>query len=233
MTSLLPPPRIETVAGIRVVRDDRTPGGTKVRILPCLYESWPEHAFVYAGPAEGYAQVAMGYAAAATGKASYYFVAKRRQRHARTIEAAVAGCRIIEVGHGRLNVVRARARAFAEKHSARMLPLGIDCPEAIALVAAAARALPIAEPAEVWCVAGSGVLTRGLQAAWPDAAHHAVQIGQRPNVGAARLWQAPEPFGRDAELPPPFPSCSNYDAKAWRFVIEHARPGALLWNVAP
>ena len=31
---------------------------------------------------------------------------------------------------------------------------------------------------------------------------------------------------------PPFPSCSNYDATAWRFVKAYARQGALFWNVA-
>ena len=29
-----------------------------------------------------------------------------------------------------------------------------------------------------------------------------------------------------------FPSCGNYDAKAWRFITAQASPGALFWNVA-
>lgn len=228
---MLAPPAVEEHAGLAVVRDDRTPGGTKARFLPVLYERWPEADFVYGGPAEGYAQVAMGYAAAQTGKRSWYFVAKRKQLHARSLEARMAGCRIIEVGHGRLNVVHARAREFAARRGARLLPLGIDCPEAVALVADVGRALGLA-PAEVWCAAGTGVLTRGLQQAWPGAEHHAVQVGRDPQVGAARLWKAPERFAQAAELPPPFPSCSNYDAKVWRFAQAHARPGALVWNVA-
>jgi hypothetical protein len=35
-----------------------------------------------------------------------------------------------------------------------------------------------------------------------------------------------------ARLSPPFPSCDNYDAKAWRFIRAQASPGALFWNVA-
>jgi hypothetical protein len=46
------------------------------------------------------------------------------------------------------------------------------------------------------------------------------------------LYAAPEKFEQDAKVKPPFPSCSNYDAKAWRFIQEYARPGALFWNVA-
>lgn len=228
---MIPPLSLEEHDGFVVVRDDRTPGGTKARLLPALFAEWPEAEFVYAGPAEGYAQVAMGYASAATGKPAWYFVAKRKRLHSRSVEAKLAGCRIVEVGHGRLNVVHARARAFAEKRGARLLPLGFDIPEAVGHVATLARTLGMS-PREVWCAAGTGVLTRGLQEAWPDADHHAVQVGRVPSVGSARLWVAPERFSADAATPPPFPSCSNYDAKVWQFVRAHGAPGALVWNVA-
>ena len=84
-------------------------------------------------------------------------------------------------------------------------------------------------------MAGSGVLTRALQAALPGVPFAAVRIGRalRPGeAGRARLREAPEPCARDARLPPPFPSCANYDAKAWRFICAEARPGAVFWNVA-
>ena len=31
---------------------------------------------------------------------------------------------------------------------------------------------------------------------------------------------------------PPYPSEPTYDAKVWLFVKKHAKPGALVWNVA-
>jgi hypothetical protein len=46
------------------------------------------------------------------------------------------------------------------------------------------------------------------------------------------VYRAPERFEDEALEPPPFPSCSNYDAKAWRFIRRHAEAGALFWNVA-
>jgi hypothetical protein len=98
--------------------------------------------------------------------------------------------------------------------------------------ALAAVASQLSAPTEFWSVAGSGTLTRALQAAWPDAAAHAVRIGADPDAGRATLYHAPEPFERPAKQPPPFPSCDNYDAKAWRFITAHAQPGALFWNVA-
>ena len=76
------------------------------------------------------------------------------------------------------------------------------------------------------------MLSRSLQAAWPAAQHFAVQIGFKPDPGDAAHLVAPERFEQAAQAPPPFPSCSNYDAKVWRFVQHSASRGALFWNVA-
>jgi hypothetical protein len=111
------------------------------------------------------------------------------------------------------------------------MPFGLDTPVFIEALADIARRLPV-QPAEVWTVAGSGVLTRALQCAWPSASFYAVQVGAKPSAGSAAVLVAPEKFESDAKQPPPFPSCSNYDAKAWRFIKERAQPGALFWNVA-
>lgn len=104
--------------------------------------------------------------------------------------------------------------------------VGADCK-----AAKGARGIDV-QPAEVWCAAGSGTLTRALQRAWPQAKHHAVQVGAKPEAGRATVHVAPETFDQDAKELPPFASCSNYDAKVWRFFRRHATPGALLWNVA-
>lgn len=227
------PIEIEEHAGFSIVRDDRVPGGTKARVLGQLYEQWPEEEFVFGGPALGYAQVAMGWAARWSGKRSTYFVARRAELHPRTQMAIDAGAKIIQVDAGRMSVVQARARGYAEMIGARFLPLGFDVPEFGAAMAEVARfAAHFIDPPEIWTAAGTGALARALQAGFPKAAHHAVAIGFPPDVGDAKLWHAPERFDQDAEFPPPFPSCSNYDAKAWRFMLRHAQPGALFWNVA-
>lgn len=226
---MIPDPVIEQHSGVFVVRDDLIAGGTKRRILPPLLTGADE--FIYASPAYGYAQVALAHAAAAQGVRATVFTAKRKVLHPRTQEARAAGAKIVLVPTGYLSNVQAKARAYAAATGAALLPFGLDTPAVIAGLAAVARALPMT-PAEVWTVAGSGVLSRALQAAWPGAAFHAVQVGKAPQIGRARLWVAPEQFEDDAKTPPPFPSCSNYDAKAWRFIQRHATPGALFWNVA-
>lgn len=233
---MIPLPAVEQHGRFWVVRDDRTPGGTKARVaLELFSRAAPDAELVYGGPAEGYAQVAMGYAAAATGRRATYFVARRKRRHARTVEAELAGARIFEIAPpAYLTVVHARARAYADHPGRELLPFGFDCPTALDAIAATARALVLSPgtPTEVWCAAGTGTLSRALQEAWPNAAHHAVQVGKPPDAGAARVWQVPERFSEVAREPPPFPSCSNYDAKVWRLMLEHASPAAFFWNVA-
>ena len=223
----LPPPVIERHGAIYVVRDDLIPGGTKVRAL--TLEGANE--FAYASPAAGYAQVALAIAARRYGKRATVFVAQRMALHPRTAEAQAAGARIVQVPVGYMSVVRARAREYCAVSGARLLPFGLDTPEFIEALACVARSLNISPP-EVWTVAGSGVLSRALQAAWPLAEFHAVRIGAVPRAGRAAVVQAPEKFEQNARRPPPFPSCSNYDAKAWQFIQARAKPGALFWNVA-
>jgi hypothetical protein len=226
---------LQRVGTLQVVRDDLMPGGTKARAISVLFDM--EHReYVYASPVQGYAQVALAHAAKAAGCSAHIFCAARRTWHARTKEAAALGASIDELRPGYLSQVQAQAKAYvAAFPDAKLLPFGLDDEAFIEALADVGRSVARrlqAPPPQVWTVAGSGVLSRALQRVWPEADFHAVQIGHGPNVGRATLHRAPERFEDDAKLPPPFPSCSNYDAKAWRFIIEQAKPDALFWNVA-
>lgn len=222
-------PIIEEIDGILVVRDDLIPGGTKVRAITALMNGEAE--YVYASPASGYAQIALAIACADRGKQATIFTAKRGEVHKRTAEAKARGAKIVQVAHGYLSNVQAKARDYAAATGARLLPFGFDSPEIREILARVARTLSVT-PKEVWTVAGSGTLSRALQSAWPQARFYAVRIGRAPDAGQAKVLDAPEAFEVDARKPPPFPSCSNYDAKAWRFIKQHASKGALFWNVA-
>lgn len=226
----LPLPVLERWGQVLVVRDDLIPGGTKARVVPRLFDARQE--YVYASPCQGYAQVALAICGRAHDRKITIFCAARRQRHPRSLEALAAGARLEEVGPaGYMSVVRARANDYCRQTGACLLPFGLHCPSILDGLAEVARGIP--EPSEVWTVAGSGTLSLALQEAWPGAAFNAVVIGARlENLGRAKLWHAPERFEQDAKAPPPFPSCGNYDAKAWRFILAHAGPGALFWNVA-
>lgn len=226
---MLPKPVIERQGRVFVLRDDLIEGGTKRRILPALLNNASE--FVYASPAYGYAQIALAHACREAGYGATIFVAKRKELHERTREAIKAGAKIVQVPYGYLSNIQAKAKAYAEATGAHLMPFGIDVPEMKRGIQSLATELDI-EPKEVWTVAGSGTLTRALQDVWKDAQFYTVRIGAGFEGLRAKVLQAPEKFEENAKVKPPFPSCSNYDAKAWRFIEEHASNGALFWNVA-
>lgn len=227
---MLPRPVVENVEGFLVVRDDLLPGGTKMRAIMPLLASEAAQEFVYASPAYGYAQLALAHCAALLGKRATVFTAKRKEPHRLTLATKKAGANIVQVPHGYLSNVTAKANAYAGEAGATVVPFG--CEDERCLNAIAQAAMTIQEPAEVWSVAGSGVLTRGLQRAWPNAKFFAVLVGKKDSdTGRAERIEHPLPFERDAKVLPPFPSAANYDAKAWSFIQEVASPGALFWNV--
>lgn len=226
--SELPAPVVEEHDGFIVVREDLIPGGTKRRALPVFFDD--AHTYVYASPVYGYAQIALAHAAGAAGKRALIVCARRQQPHPRTLEAYNAGADVWQCDHGYMTVVQKKAREFAAVPGSKLLPFGLDDPAFIDAVAGIAAGLKLA-PKEVWSAAGSGVLSRALQKAWPAASFHAVRVGAEPDTGRAEVHTAPEKFEQEARFKPPFPSCSNYDAKVWQFVKRHASPGALIWNL--
>lgn len=219
--------------GVFVVRDDLYPGGTKARFIGAFFRDADEA--VYASPAEGGAQTALATVARQLGKRATIFVAQRIRPHARTLEAARLGAKIVSVQPGYLSVVQARAREYCERTGAALVPFGFDVEFAVEAIACAAASLRI-EPDEVWCAAGSGVLARGLARAWPSARRHVVQVGRALNaadVAGAMIHDYPLPFGREGHVRPPFPSDPHYDAKAWERCAARKGPGRVVfWNVA-
>lgn len=216
--------------GIMVVRDDVIVGGTKARVLPIWLPSGEE--FVYASPAYGFAQVALAVSCRDMGRRCTIFTAKRGRLHPRTRQAKDAGATIVMVPTGYLSNVQSKARAYCEATGATLVPFGLNDGRFIEMLAAVAAQITY-KPSEIWCVAGSGVLTQALRMAFPEVLINAVQIGKLPSLPpGCKTWIAPEKFEETATLNPPFPSCSNYDAKAWRFIRLHARPRAMFWNVA-
>lgn len=189
---------------------------------------------VYASPAEGGAQTALATVAAQLGKRATIFVAKRAKPHARALMAKRLGAKVLQVEPGYLSVVQARARAYCAARGAKLAPFGVDMPQAITTMAAAASASGV-EPDEVWCASGSGVLARSLAMAWPKARRCVVQVGRElsdADVAGARVYKSPLGFSQAIKDRPPFASDPHYDAKAWPILKRHHGPGIVLfWNV--
>ena len=231
----LPIPIVEEFDGIRVVRDDLLDGGTKRRAFTMYVASRPDvKEFVYASPRQGYAQLSLAYACHDLGRKCTVTVPKGEKTWL-TIEAEKLGCNIIQVPMGYLSNIQHKARVYCEETESHLIPFGGDHPIIIEAMTRAALSLDI-QPKEVWTVMSSGVLSRGLQNAWPDAKVYGVQIGHHTTeeeMGRAETFRSKYTFQQECKKDerPPFPSSLTYDSKAWTFIKEKATEGALFWNV--
>lgn len=190
---------------------------------------------MYASPAFGFAQVALAIVAKRLGRPCHIFTARRQHYHPASLCAHDEGAVIHGVKPGYLSVVQARARQYAEANDLQLVPFGCDSPVIVDALAAYVRNIP--EPPEVWVVAGSGTIARGLMAGWPNARFNLVQIGRKLDDSLTNdvygLYRSPYDFDqpcRDSSIP--CDSNRHYDAKAWDFILKYACDGALFWNVA-
>ena len=231
-----PDPVIEEHKGFLIVRDDLLGGGSKVRFADYLITSNPEvEEWVYgSSPATGYAQISLSCLCRKYGKKSVIFMADRsvEKRHPYQLQAIDEGAIMHWIPNGMLSVTEKRARDYVSDSptSRRLLPIGFDHPSVLASVVRVAQSMDV-KPSEVWTVGSSGTLTRGLQRAWPDAEFHCVRVGHSGEYGKAKIYKSTYAFNKATKVLPPFPSAPTYDAKAWEFMLEHASPGALFWNV--
>lgn len=228
-----------------VVRDDLLDGGTKRRGADEFVKNHPAEELVYGGVAiYGKAQEALALCCKDHGKQLTLFVPKRNSLHPFTARAKQLGARIIEVANGMLTVTEARARQYAAECPSKRarFPIGVDHPDIVRAIGESAAAIDFSEfsigedgPTEVWSIVSGGVLSRGLQAAWPNAKIYGVTIGHRAppeKVGRARLYSSKYKYFQREKHPPPWPALLEYDAKLWPFVERHASENAVIWNVA-
>ena len=175
-TSSLPKPIIKEHNGIKVVRDDLLEGGTKRRAFTIYVKSKPEiDEFVYASPRQGYAQLSLAYACKDLGKKCTVTVPKG-ERYWLTNKAEEIGANIIEVPMGYLTNIQAKAKKYCLDNDAHLIPFGGDHTIIVRDMCEVAKSLNI-NPKEVWSVMSSGVLSRGLQMAWPNSIVYGVKIG--------------------------------------------------------
>ena len=136
------------------------------------------------------------------------------------------------VNMGMLSVTKSRAKKYYEEDPDNrvLFPIGLEHPTVVGSIIKVARQnLNENDFSEIW--------SRGLQLAFPNKDVHVVSVGHTMSereIGRAKFYRSDYKFDKivKEEDMPPFPSAPTYDAKAWKFVKEHAKPNALFWNVA-
>lgn len=230
-------PIIEEHHGITVVREDLCEGGSKIRFLPYLVGDAKE--IVFGGPFCGGAPYALSVWGRKKGVKISLFYAKRKELHRKQKLAFGNGAQIFQVPFGYMTNVQAKARAYAHANGALFLPLGFDIPEAAEPFIEYMRSVrrQVGHMDEVWCATGSGMLARCLSEAFPDAQIHGVVVGlksrneKQPFKSNVQLHECAYDFAEETKTAAPFPSCGNYDRKAWELCTKLGQGRRLFWNV--
>ena len=232
-----PKPIIEEHNRFLVVRDDLVPGGSKMRFLPYLVKDAKE--VVFGGPFCGGAPYALSVWGGRTKTKVTLYYAKRKELHTRQKKALKNGATIYQVPYGYMYNVQSKAKKYAKDKGALFLPLGFDVSEAsnpfihqMKLV----RSM-VGNVDQVWAATGSGMLARCLGKAFDPIPVHGVIVGlasrneKQTYSSNVTLHKYPKDFSWSSGYESPFPSCGNYDLKAWEMCQKLSKGKTLFWNV--
>ena len=232
-----PTPIIDRHDRFLIVRDDQVPGGSKMRFLPYLVQDAKE--VVFGGPFCGGAPYALSVWGQRTNSKVTLFYAKRKELHIRQKKALLNGATIYQVPYGYMTNVQAQAKRYAREHGALFLPLGFDVPEASNPFIEQMRRVRsmVGKVDQVWAATGSGMLARCLGEAFYPTPVHGVIVGlasrnsKQQYPSNVTLHEYPKQFSWSCSYEAPFPTCGNYDRKAWELCHKLSAVTVLFWNV--
>ena len=185
--------------GFNVVREDLMGFGSKCRFGDILVKTCPSDTLVYVQPRYGFAGISLAYLAKKYNKKLVLFSPSQKvisEHQAICIErgAEMKFYRVAAMPN--LNKI---AKDWAEANGAFFIPLGLrhELVTAAAVKVAYNIAEKHGEPAEVWSAISTGVLSRALQIAWPNAQFNAVAVARNikdGEAGRAKIWSHPKEF---------------------------------------
>ena len=224
-----PAPVEEVYDGVRVVRDDLL-AGSKVRGGDCLISKLPpeKDTLVYVQPRFGLAGVSILDVAKRHNKKVILFMpsSKRVSYHQACCIERGAESKFVRIA-AMPNANKIAQEWAEERENCFFIPLGLK--HELVTAGFVKTMMQMREPEEVWSVCSTGVLTRAMQIAWPNAKFHAVAVARNMKageLGRAEVISAPEPFTQAVKG-----ADNTYDAKAWRYIPKDTGRDILFWNV--
>ena len=208
----LPLPIIKEHDGINVVRDDLLDSGTKRRIYNMSISLQIQK--VCLPFRTRLCQLSLAYIKDLGRKCTV--TVPKGEKTWLTIESERLGANVIQVPMGYLSNIQHKAKVYCEENGAHLIPFGGDHPIIIEAMCRAALSLEsikrFVHPKEVWTVMSSGVLSRGLQMAWPKAKVYGVQIGHNTTedeMGRAETFRSKYKFHQECKKETTFPKFTN------------------------
>lgn len=228
-----PPPVVRVHDNVRVVRDDMIVG-TKTRAGDLLASKINNETIVYSQPRVGLAGVSILDVAKHHDRKVVLFMPSSKRISLHQACCIERGATPIFMRIAAMRNLNMAAAQWAEENGAFFVPLGLRHELATAGIVHAASQIP--EPQEVYVAISTGVLSRALQIAWPNAKFVCVAVARNlkaGELGRADVISDPLPFttNEKEENMPPFPTVKSYDAKVWKTIPKDGIIDRLFWNV--
>jgi hypothetical protein len=226
-----PDPIVIDHDGVRVVRDDLVVG-TKTRAADLLASKINNDTMVYSQPRVGLAGVSLLDVAKHHNKKVVLFMPASKRISLHQACCIERGAIPIFERIAAMPILNIKAKEWADKHNAFFIPLGLK--HELATAAIVHTASKISEPEEVYVAISTGVLSRALQIAWPNAKFTCVAVARNlkaGELGRASVISEPLAFTQEEPIQPPFPTVRTYDAKVWKYIPKNTGRNILMWNV--
>lgn len=229
-----PNPVVVEHEGVFVVRDDLTVG-TKTRAGDLLMSKVKADTMVYCQPRVGLAGVSLcDVAQRHPEKRIVLFMPSSKKISVHQACCIERGAKVIFERIAAMPNLNLYAKKWAADNGAYFIPLGLKHELATAAIVHAASS--IAEPDEVYVAISTGVLSRALQIAWPNAKFTCVAVARNlkaGELGRANVISEPLDFPQSEkrENLPPFATVDSYDAKVWKYIPKNTGRRVLMWNV--
>lgn len=228
-----PDPIVIEHDGVRVVRDDLIVG-TKTRAGDLLASRINNKTIVYSQPRTGLAGVSILDVAKRFNKEVVLFMPSCKEISLHQACCIERGAKPIFKRIAAMPNLNKYAKDWADDNDAYFVPLGLKHELSTAAIVHAASTIP--EPDEVYVAISTGVLTRALQIAWPNAKFTCIAVARNlkaGELGRATVISEPLPFTTPEKIEnmPPFPSIGTYDAKVWKYIPKNSGRNILMWNV--
>ena len=234
--SRLADPIVKHVHDYSIFRGDLSQTSLKGYGAEPLMASIGADTVVYVAPRAGAAPDAIAKVASIYGKRCVFFcpASKVPSPHQRSVlNYPNVELRFVKIAA--MPVLNSYAEKWAEQNGAKFLPFGLaKSPLVTAGLILTAQRMRL-NPSQVWMSVSTGTAIRAFEIAWPYAEIKGVAVARNMHpgeIGKADLVSSSIPFLRPIKDLPPFPSTSNYDAKAWKRFRDEHKPGALFVNVS-
>jgi hypothetical protein len=232
-----PTPYIQKFTDFDVMREDVLYGGAKQRIISQIKL---DKTTIYAGPDQGFAQVALGIANKINKQETIMLTSLTNDSITNTtVRALQFGTKIALVDNIPLYELQEQAKIYANQQQAFLLSFGMQNYVQEYVNAFKDYINDIQQYDNIWLTVGSATILNALRILFPNTHLHGLQVGKTVSKELipinTTIYVSNLNFNKTTKNLPPYPSIDTYDAKIWEIFLKHKDNYCgthLIWNIA-